>query len=683
MYRSYSYVIMTPPLRQQRAPNPILVLLWISLLIFATNTSTSTSTSKCTGLVQSISSATTLRTRQEHHGIITSMATSTAMSTAMAMSMSMSMSTRKTTPEHNQQSVQEDADNRSVIQKQNKYKKELFSVAPMMAHTNRHYRFFWRLFSSHAFLYTEMIPAGQIVSAFDRELKYMGKDNDKYRDNQQQSSKQVVNSDQILEVVRQISNNQSSSSSSSSLGIGGKDVNSQGNIESLNELLRFSEQTKTGIFANKGQTTLQIGGCDPYLLAKASAIGAAFGYSSINLNCGCPSSAVSGRAGGVSHMKDPMHVAKCVEAMNQAVTDLYHSDSIDSMTTKDNDNDNNCHVSPIPISVKHRLGVRDAASYNAQEDQLKNDEEEAFPTCREFVKAITFSGDVSKVQVHARLGLLGDFDASDASATTASTTSASSASSTLWVPGGASVNQNQNTSARNEGLQAKDKSKSIDHKRVQYQAKQRARQATIHNRSIPPLRPNVVDLLADEFPNLEFVANGGIHSMASVQDRLSKGSSSVVGAMVGRAAINHPCSFALADSLWDDNDDDDASATVTVLPSRGDVLLAYIDYCDEEEQRVSALGVSIGSLAALRRRLAAVPFHLFVGEECNNLYQRRIRKLVSRAERHSAKSMLMSALYEMPAESINKSVGDFTSVEEQKVHAQAVERSGPLQKSIY
>ena len=478
-----------------------------------------------------------------------------------------------------------------------------------------------------------------------------------------------MNSDQILEVVRHISSNQSSSSSS--LGIGGKDVNSQGNIESLNELLRFSEQTKTGTFASRGQTTLQIGGCDPYLLAKASAIGAAFGYSSINLNCGCPSSAVSGRAGGVSHMKDPMHVAKCVESMNQAVTDLYHSDSM----TKDN----NCHLSPIPIpiSVKHRLGVRDAASYNAQEDRLKNDEEEAFPTCREFVKAITFSGDVNKVQVHARLGLLGDFDAS--ATTPASSSSTSSASSTLWVPGGDSANQNTNTSARNEGLQAKDKS--IDHKRVQYQAKQRARKATIHNRSIPPLRPNVVDLLADEFPNLEFVANGGIHSMASVQDRISKGSSSVVGAMVGRAAINHPCSFAIADSLWDNDDDD--SVTITVLPSRGDVLLAYIDYCDEEEHRVSALGVSLGSLAALRRRLAAVPFHLFVGEECNNLYQRRIRKLVSRAERHSAKSMLMSALYEMPAESINKSVGDFTSVEGQTVHTHAVERSGPLQKSIY
>merc|ERR1719491_1402024 len=51
--------------------------------------------------------------------------------------------------------------------------KELFSVAPMMAHTNRHYRFFWRLFSTRTFLYTEMIPAQQIVTLYDRELNQL------------------------------------------------------------------------------------------------------------------------------------------------------------------------------------------------------------------------------------------------------------------------------------------------------------------------------------------------------------------------------------------------------------------------------------------------------------------------------------------------------------------------------
>ena len=45
--------------------------------------------------------------------------------------------------------------------------KELFSVAPMMAHTNCRYHYFFRLLSSWSHLYTEMIPAAQIVALKD------------------------------------------------------------------------------------------------------------------------------------------------------------------------------------------------------------------------------------------------------------------------------------------------------------------------------------------------------------------------------------------------------------------------------------------------------------------------------------------------------------------------------------
>ena len=587
--------------------------------------------------------------------------------------------------------------------------KELFSVAPMMAHTNRHYRFFWRLFSTHAFLYTEMIPAGQIVNAYDRELKRMRENKvgmgiimegiDKEKGVHFSNSREImsVNADEILEVVHYLQSRDDEGK--------GNHINGRGNVESLNEMLRFAEcsrplktikgtETTAGTNINKyvhnrrggpgpGQTTLQIGGSDPFLLAKASAIGSAFGYTCINLNCGCPSNAVSGRSGGASLMRDPMHVAMCVEAMNAAVTDIYHchrhQDDFDSKEGFIDNMDTGMGINsgPTPISVKHRLGVREASTYDATEDRMKDDEEEAFPNCRDFVKAITFSGDVRTLQVHTRLGLLGDFDTTDESTT--------SSSSTLWVPGGASTPTSQSKSQSQPQPQQKDPlSTSIDHKRAQYQAKKRARKATIQNRSIPPLRPNVVNLLADEFPHLEFVANGGIDSMAAVQDRIQNGPSSVIGAMVGRAAINHPCSFALADSLWRDDDDDENNIDYLALPSRGDVLLDYIEYCVEEEQRVKAMGVNIASLAALRRRLVAVPFHLFVGEEGNDGYQRRIRRLVSRAERpaRTAKSMLMAALFELPPESIQKSVGEFALIEDLKVHSY-VERSGPLQKNIH
>lgn len=42
-----------------------------------------------------------------------------------------------------------------------------FSVAPMVGHTHRHYRAFWRLLSGHATLYTEMVSASALVAAAD------------------------------------------------------------------------------------------------------------------------------------------------------------------------------------------------------------------------------------------------------------------------------------------------------------------------------------------------------------------------------------------------------------------------------------------------------------------------------------------------------------------------------------
>lgn len=42
---------------------------------------------------------------------------------------------------------------------------QTFSVAPMMAHTNRHFRAFWRLVSKKSILYTEMVVADSIVDA--------------------------------------------------------------------------------------------------------------------------------------------------------------------------------------------------------------------------------------------------------------------------------------------------------------------------------------------------------------------------------------------------------------------------------------------------------------------------------------------------------------------------------------
>jgi tRNA-dihydrouridine synthase A len=76
---------------------------------------------------------------------------------------------------------------------------------------------------------------------------------------------------------------------------------------------------------------LQLGGADPEALAVCARIGADWGYDEINLNVGCPSDRVQSGRFGACLMREPDHVARCIEAMVSAVD--------------------------IPVTVKSRIGV--------------------------------------------------------------------------------------------------------------------------------------------------------------------------------------------------------------------------------------------------------------------------------------------------------------------------------------
>ena len=78
---------------------------------------------------------------------------------------------------------------------------------------------------------------------------------------------------------------------------------------------------------------LQLGGSEPDDLARAARVGEEWGYSEINLNCGCPSERVQQGAFGACLMREPDLVAHAVAAMQAAVK--------------------------IPVTVKHRIGVDD------------------------------------------------------------------------------------------------------------------------------------------------------------------------------------------------------------------------------------------------------------------------------------------------------------------------------------
>jgi tRNA-dihydrouridine synthase A len=66
---------------------------------------------------------------------------------------------------------------------------------------------------------------------------------------------------------------------------------------------------------------LQLGGADPAMLARATAIAAARGFHEINLNVGCPSDRVQSGCFGAALMRTPDLVAECVAAMRDAAGD--------------------------------------------------------------------------------------------------------------------------------------------------------------------------------------------------------------------------------------------------------------------------------------------------------------------------------------------------------------------------
>ena len=82
---------------------------------------------------------------------------------------------------------------------------------------------------------------------------------------------------------------------------------------------------------------LQLGGSEPHELAKAAKTGEQFGYSEINLNCGCPSPRVQKGAFGACLMLEVALVADCLNAMQDAVQ--------------------------IPVTIKHRIGVDKETAY--------------------------------------------------------------------------------------------------------------------------------------------------------------------------------------------------------------------------------------------------------------------------------------------------------------------------------
>ncbi len=156
----------------------------------------------------------------------------------------------------------------------------------MMGWTDRHERYFLRLLTRHAFLYSEMLPPGAIL--YGKRERFLAFD----------SSEHPV--------------------------------------------------------------AIQLGGSDPAELAEASAIIEEWGYDEVNLNIGCPSQKGNQRRFGACLMAEPDKVARCVAAMQAAVS--------------------------IPVTVKTRVGI---------------DRQDAYEPFKDFVERVADAG-CQIFMVHAR-----------------------------------------------------------------------------------------------------------------------------------------------------------------------------------------------------------------------------------------------------------------------------------------
>jgi tRNA-dihydrouridine synthase A len=125
-------------------------------------------------------------------------------------------------------------------------------------------------------------------------------------------------------------------------------------------LLHGDLEKLLGFHPSERPLSLQIGGDSPVETAACAKLAAEWGYDEINLNVGCPSSRVQSGNFGACLMSQPGLVADCVAAMRE--------------------------VCPLPVTVKHRIGIDDLDRY----DDMAN-----------FVRTVSEAG-ADRFSVHAR-----------------------------------------------------------------------------------------------------------------------------------------------------------------------------------------------------------------------------------------------------------------------------------------
>ena len=130
------------------------------------------------------------------------------------------------------------------------------------------------------------------------------------------------------------------------------------------------------------------------------------------------------------------------------------------------------------------------------------------------------------------------------------------------------------------------------------------------NRKIPKLKYEYVRRLVEDYPELTFSLNGGLHSIVDAKAELER-CDNLKGVMIGRAWAANPWSFSMADEiLYPTSISQDASNRPK---NRLEVLQAYGQHADAEEQ--------IWDPVKIRRFIVKAATPLFAGEPNGKKYR--------------------------------------------------------------
>jgi tRNA-dihydrouridine synthase A len=113
------------------------------------------------------------------------------------------------------------------------------------------------------------------------------------------------------------------------------------------------------------------------------------------------------------------------------------------------------------------------------------------------------------------------------------------------------------------------------------------------NREIPPLRYDIVEKLCEDFPELSFILNGGIQTLAEFQKYIR----SFSGIMVGRAVVHSP--YEILSQV------DEKFYNIKAIPaSREEALDSYMTYARTEHQKGVPVSLLSRPLMGLYQGLA-------------------------------------------------------------------------------